>query len=115
MRPGATKLSTWRKRHNMTKHALGEAAGVSGVAVGRYEEDEIRPALIVAVRFEILSAGDVRLEDWEFDAKDVEALRSFARAREGGCCALARWAERTGNTVEKAAGLLDQISAGGEP
>ncbi len=84
---------------------------MSGVAVGRYEEDEIRPSLQVAVRLEILSGGAVRLEDWGFDAKVVESLRAFARGREGGCCALARWAARTGNTVEEAAALLDRITA----
>lgn len=108
---GAQKLAEWRKRAKLSTQSLGDMLGVSRVAVGRYEDGDLNPSIIVAVRLEVLSSGEVLVEDWGISGADMQVLLDFARRREGGCCALARWAERTGKTVGEVAGLLDAADA----
>lgn len=108
---GAQKLAEWRKRAKLSPQSLGEMLGVSRVAVVRYEDNTLNPSIIVAVRLEVISSGEVCVEDWGLSGADLQVLLDFARRREGGCCALARWAERKGKTVGEVAGLLDAAEA----
>ncbi len=81
---GNAKLRAWRENHGKTQADVGDEIGVSPEAVARYESTSgsaLSPGLLVAVQMELISGGDVALEDWGFGPEVFQALDRLCRAR----------------------------------
>ena len=78
---GGAKLRAWRLQRGIYQSQVGAEIGVSAEAVGRYENKTLTPALLPAVHLELMTGGDVSLEDWGIDADVVALLRRFVTAR----------------------------------
>lgn len=71
------KLEKWRRRNSLTLAAAGGAVGVSHPCWSAWEDGSRCPALDKALRLELLTGGEIRIEHWGFDAsvrRDMAAV-----------------------------------------
>lgn len=66
-----------RKQKKMTQASLGKAVGTSGDIIGKYERDEIKPSIDVAVKIAeaITITIDYLVKDAEYQNIDNDALK----------------------------------------
>lgn len=72
------QVTAMRKKKGLSQADLGKAVGTSGDIIGRYERDEVKPSIEVAVK--IADALDISLDYLVGKTKmelDADAMRRF--------------------------------------
>lgn len=80
MQLGSALLARWMARHAVTVTELAAVIGVSPAAISGYLADRFKPVMLVALRIEAYTDGEVSIKMWltrpEFDA--LVALKPWA-------------------------------------
>lgn len=79
-------ITTLRKRRELSQADLGKAVGTSGDLIGKYERDEVKPSVEVAIK--IADALEVSLDflvgktTLELDKKTLKRLQDIHKLNE---------------------------------
>jgi transcriptional regulator with XRE-family HTH domain len=80
------RITTLRKRRELSQADLGKAVGTSGDLIGKYERDEVKPSIEVAIK--ISDALEVSLDflvgktAFELDKKMIKRLQDIQKLNE---------------------------------
>jgi transcriptional regulator with XRE-family HTH domain len=77
------RLIQVRKKKNLSQSDIGKLIGINGDAYGRYERNEVRPTIEMAVK--IASSMDISLDfltgntDIELDTKSLQRIQEITK------------------------------------
>lgn len=79
--PARGKLRAWRERNGFTQGRAGEALHVHQNSVCDWESGKKAPRTFRALIIDVVTGGEVTIEDWLDDAQRAELAKVRAKAQ----------------------------------